>query len=127
MNQAATGIAESPRGLGKFFVSEFEVVTPQEAYDRLRNGISIKVPQAGAGSYRKFFEACGFVNVEAFETCSSAGDWSFLLQDGPDGMWYPAVQSNRYPYAGFEYSVNEHLFAPSREELLDLLKAHYGW
>lgn len=115
--EQATGIRENPFGLGKYYGGARnnggrvtpggeEIDSKEDAYDLLRDGVSIEVPNAGAGSYREFFESLGFTKVEPWETCSSAGDWTFAVKDGEHGDWYPAFQSNRYPYHGFEYSVN---------------------
>lgn len=117
MAEQATGCNANPFGLGIYYGGSRntkglvtpggdELTTPEEAYDLLRSGVSIEVPNAGAGSYREFFESIGITKVEQWDTGSSAGDWSFVVQDGKGGDWYPAFQSNRWPRHGFEYSIN---------------------
>ncbi len=117
--EQATGIAENSHGLGKFFRHGGDEVTPQKAYDLLREGQSIEVPNAGAGSYGKFFTGVGFSEVRNVENMSSAGDWTHAVKDGAEGDWYPAFQSNRYPYHGFAYSVDFNQPFPSFESMCE--------
>jgi len=115
-DEQATGIVENPHGLGTFYTGRWndnghvqpgdDELTPQEACGWLLEGHPVAVPNAGAGSYAEFFEACGFTEVEVFQNGSSAGDWTFCVRDGPEGAYYAAFQENRYPRHGFEYSVN---------------------
>ena len=127
--EQATGIAESPHGLGALYTAPWndhgtvrpggeKIETKEAAYDLLRVwGRGIAVPNAGAGSYYQFFEELGFTGAESIETCSSAGDWTLAVKDGEEGDWYLAHQSNRYPHHGFIYSVDfEHGF-PTVEAL----------
>ncbi len=115
--EQATGIAEQPHGLGALYTAPWndngtvrpggeKIETKEGAYDLLRDGRGVAVPGAGAGSYYQFFEELGFAEVQSVETCSSAGDWTLAVKDGEDGDWYLAYQSQRYPYHGFNYSVD---------------------
>lgn len=115
MAEQATGIAENPNGIGQLYagpinrkglVSDpgFEINSAPDAYNWLRDGGCVAIPNAGAGSYRKAFEAIGFPLCKVFEQSSSAGDWSFAVHDG--NSWFCASQSNRYPRHGFNYSVS---------------------
>lgn len=117
--ELATGVSQSGKTLGKYYVCESLHVTPRTACDMLRDtrAASIHVPNAGAGSYREFFTSLGFTEVQALQQFSSAGDWSFAVQDRPAGMWYPATQTNRYPRHGFEYTVDFNLGFSSVDEL----------
>jgi len=85
--------------------SEGNELTTKQAYDFLREGGAVSVPNAGAGSYREFFKSLG-LEVEVVEQSSSAGDWTFAVKDGDEGDWYVASQSNRYPRHGFDYCVD---------------------
>ena len=106
--EQATGLAQTRRGLGKYYVSESLAVSPRTACDMLRDGraVCIHIPNAGAGSYREFFTSLGITEVQVVDHTSSAGDWVFAIKDGAEGMWYPAFQTNRYPRHGFSYSIN---------------------
>lgn len=117
--EQATGVSQSGKTLGKYYIRESLHVAPRTACDMLRDGraASIHVPNAGAGSYREFFTSLGLTEVQVIEQCSSAGDWSFAVMDGPAGMWYPATQTNRYPRHGFEYTVDFNLGFSSVDEL----------
>jgi len=103
--EQATGIAQRKKSLGKYYVSESLAVSPRTAYEMMRRGqaISIHLPNAGAGSYKEFFESLGLDTVQAVDLTSSAGDWSFAVKDG--AFWYPATQTNRCPRAGFSYCI----------------------
>ena len=119
MAEEATGIAENPRGLGKLYGDGGFELTPEEAQDLLLKDECVSVPNAGAGSYTKFFTEIGkYQEVETIESGSSAGDWTFGVLD--DGVWYAAFQTNRHPYHGFSYSVNRELCADSFESLCKL-------
>lgn len=126
MAEQATGLAQNGR-LGTYYAGPINraghvsdpgtVVTPQEALEYLRDGGSVGVPNAGAGSYREFFTSLGFDEVKAIEQCSSAGDWTFGVRLGSD--WFIAAQANRFPHHGFNYSVCFETAAPSFKELCD--------
>ena len=99
MASAATGIY--PSGPGPVYTDKgVQSHSPEEAYDVLRNGGAIEIPNAGVGSYKRVFQGLGFTDVEAWNWTSSAGDWSFTLHDGEGGYWYLAFQENRYPRHG---------------------------
>jgi hypothetical protein len=121
--EEGTGIHENPHGLGKFYLSEDCTVTPTEAYDAMREGKEIEVPNAGAGSNRRFFQACGFTEIKDLNTGSSAGDWEFAAKDGPEGDWYVAFQRNRYPRHGFTYSVNFDMVFESFEQICKYMES----
>lgn len=106
--EQATGLAQTRKGLGKYYVSESLAVSPRTAYDMLRAGraVQIHVPNAGAGSYHEFFASLGLTEIRVVQDSSSGGDWTFAIKDGLGGMWYPAFQTNRYPRQGFSYSIN---------------------
>jgi len=133
MSEDATGIVENPRGIGKMYAGainrkghvtegEYEV-DQQKAMDYLLEGGEIVVPNAGAGSYGKVFEALGFKDWDDFETTSSAGDWTLVVFDGE--MWFPAFQSNRYPRCGFSYSVDFLRGWETKEEAFECMDKEY--
>jgi hypothetical protein len=122
--EQATGVRQHPAGIGQFYADDGREITPQEAYDIVREGAgAVEVPNAGAGSYRAVFQAMGFTDVEDWETGSSAGDWTLIVHDGEGGFWYPAFQENRYPRHGFRYSINVEMGAPTKEELFEILQS----
>ena len=123
MAEQATGIRGNPNGLGKYYADEHTVLTAEQAYDHMRAGEGVEVPNAGAGSYREFFTSVGFMDVESFDTGSSAGDWNFIVHDGVEGDWYPAFQSNRYPRYGFRYSVNFDEGCETKEQCIAMMAA----
>ena len=107
--EQATGCWEHRNGLGTVYavVSRHEGTKLNDALDIMEwmaDGSAIAVPNAGSGSYGKVFHMCGMVIANVFEQSSSAGDWSFAVYDGH--AWYPAFQTNRYPYHGFEYCID---------------------
>lgn len=115
--ETATGCFEAPGGLGKLYAGAINrqghVSVPghafdkaADAYDWLREGGEVDAPNAGAGSASKFFAALGLEKVETLDHTSSAGDWAFLIRDGEGGDLYVATQSNRFPRAGFSYSID---------------------
>lgn len=127
ISEQATGIPENPHGLGAFYsgpinrngnVSEpGEKLSMMEAQDWLREGGSVGVPNAGAGSYRNVFRALGFSDCRPLEQSSSAGDWTFAVFDGE--AWFIASQLNRYPRCGFLYSVSFDLGFPTWQAACD--------
>lgn len=130
--ETATGCNENPSGFGQLFTGGYNddgrchpggdpIATAADAYDVLRAGRTVAVPNAGAGSYAEVFESLGFTEVQDYETMSSAGDWTLVVRDGEGGDFYPAFQTNRYPHFGFEYSVDFEQGAPSFELLCELL------
>lgn len=124
-SEQATGIAQNPHGLGKYFADENTVLTPKQAYERLRTGEGdVEVPNAGAGSYKEFFRSLGFTEVEVWDWSSSAGDWTFVVKDGQGGDWYVAYQINRYPRYGMSYSLDPQWSSESKAELFAILQAY---
>ena len=120
----ATGCNANPHGLGKLYagpinrggmVSDpgYELTNLEEIQDYLFEGGSVGIPNAGAGSYRRAFEAMGFTDLEVISNGSSAGDWSFAVYDGM--YWKPAFQENRYPRHGFSYSVGTETFEAKKD------------
>lgn len=131
--EEATGIVQSTRGIGQLYagpinrkglVSDpgFEINSAPDAYNWLRDGGCVAIPNAGAGSYRAAFDAMLFPKCEVFENMSSAGDWSFAVFDGES--WFPASQSNRYPRHGFNYSVNFDWSFSTKEECFEFMAAN---
>lgn len=116
--EQATGCAGNRAGLGKYYNNQGSELTAEEAQDELLEGGYVEVPNAGAGSYRRFFEAMLFEDCKAMETTSSAGDWTLAVKD--NGTWYAAWQSNRFPRHGFSYSIDRMCSADSFEELCRL-------
>jgi len=117
--EEATGCRQHPKGLGKFYRKGGIEVTPAQAKGLLLEGEAIEVPNAGAGSYSYFFQACGFEETEVIEQCSSAGNWTFAVKLG--AVWYPAWQTNRYPHFGYSYAVNETISCISAEAVAAIL------
>ncbi len=128
--EQATGIAENPHGLGTLYTAPWndngrvtgggdEIETKEAAYDLLRAGRGIAIPNAGAGSYKQFFTELGFTEAVSFQNSSSAGDWVLAVKDGSEGDWYLAFQTNRYPSHGFEYAVDFDMGFPSFEVLCE--------
>ena len=115
--EAATGIDQPGRSLGTFYQRGGFVVERKEAADLIQE-TGIEVPNAGSGSYREFFRLLGYVEVCAFDTTSSAGDWAFAVKD-KDGDWWVATQENRYPGHGFTYRVNGDRSFPDKELLIE--------
>ena len=118
MAEEGTGCCENPRGLGKYYADEHTILTPEQAYDRLRDGKSVEVPNAGAGSYQEFFKSVGLTEIDTFECCASSGDWSFTVQDQEGEWWYAAFQNNRHPGYGFKYSVDFHCGFKRKKDLM---------
>ena len=78
-------------------------ITDEEAAQLLLKE-EIHDPNAGAGTYRRFAERIGFVQVKVFDQTSSAGDWTFIVSSDNE-TWGILYQENRYPYHGFKYSL----------------------
>lgn len=119
LEEAATGMHEQATGLGKFYARGGDLLSLCEAEHTLMSGESVEVPNAGSGSYRKFFALTGFDEVKVIDNSSSAGDWSFGVRRGK--RWYLADQSNRYPHYGFRYAVNINRPAKSFQQICEYL------
>jgi hypothetical protein len=107
--ESATGIAESPGGIGTLYSDEGKPLADVAAASVLiRVGNLIEAPNAGAGSYLRFFSVLGFEEVQVADSMASSGDWSFAVKDSKrkTRQWRPASQENRYPYHGFKYHVS---------------------
>lgn len=99
----ATGCNANPHGLGKLYADGGEVVSVTKAKRLFRDGKSIEIPNAGAGSYNKVLAMLGYKRVEVVDWTSSAGDWTLAIRTA-DG-WKPVSQENRHPYHGFRYAL----------------------
>lgn len=101
--EQATG-CRATTNKGQLYLTGEIKVTDAEARTHFDTGGVIHDPNAGAGSYRSFLERLGFnLGISAFETGSSAGDWTILVELTPD-VWTLMSQENRYPFHGFRYS-----------------------
>lgn len=116
----ATGLPENPHGLGQFYIQGGKPVTARQAAGLLWSGKVVEVPNAGAGSYSRFFETLGFEEVQPLETGSSSGDWTLAVKAGD--YWHATWQNNRYPYYGFGYRLAVDKYASSLSELRTLLE-----
>jgi hypothetical protein len=120
MAETATGISESRNGPGPFYDDNGIPLTTDQARILFTDGDGVKVPNAGAGSYRSIFQSFGFMEVEDIDTSSSAGDWAFAI--GDSDFWYLAWQEHRYPYHGFRYTSDPRLSFGTLAELLEYVK-----
>ncbi|MBP8115639.1 MAG: hypothetical protein KAY50_09800 [Chitinophagaceae bacterium] len=115
--EESTGIVESKSGIGTLYENGGGELSMDEAKNKILNGGSVEVPNAGSGSYNEFFcQICEFNEIKVIDWGSSAGDWSFGVRNGE--VWYWAGQSNRYPGHGFEYNINPHWPHNSFENLI---------
>lgn len=100
MAEQATGIVErAPEG-GPFYDDKGNKVSDTAAKHLFRNGKTVALPNAGAGTYRTAMERLGYKKVELFDSTSSAGDWTLELTKS-----LMVSQSNRYPHCGFNYML----------------------
>lgn len=81
----------------------------KEAAAAFLAGDGVHVVAAGAGSYKRVLESLGCRFVEVYDWTSSAGDWTFVVQDAY-GRYRLAFQSNRYPRYGFRYGLGSESF-----------------
>jgi hypothetical protein len=112
MAEEATGIVQS----GKLVLYDDRdecIIDAETATKIVREGHTVSVPSAGAGNWLEVFGMLGFKKAHSFNTCSSAGDWSFGIKD--DDGWRAAWQENRYPYYGFRYSVGGAIYKTEDE------------
>lgn len=119
MAESATGCV-GRSNLGAFYANGGAELTPEAARAAILEGKAVEVPNAGAGSYARFFQALGFSEVRTVETTSSAGDWMLAVRNNLTGCWHPAWQSNRYPRHGFSYNMEEANSFSSYEELVEM-------
>ena len=119
MAESATGIRQATSHLGRLYTKGGFGIAPIEAQSRIRDGEAIEYPNAGAGSYYEVFKQLGFNQVEMMDSMSSAGDWTFAVQDREG--WRMAWQTNRYPYHGFAYSVDKRTW-----ETLEIATDYYN-
>jgi len=98
MCEDATGCRQQ-NGIGKFYDDKGNEITLTEARRVFREGKTVEVPNAGAGSYREVLKLLGYKKVEVEDWTSSAGDWTFRIR----GRF--VCQENRYPYHGFRYGL----------------------
>lgn len=130
--EQATGCAENRHGIGQFYAGPINSngmtsesgspLTTEQAKDYLWSLGQVAVPNAGAGSYRQVFADLGFPTVKVWDWTSSAGDWTFLVFDGEN--WFIAWQENRYPRAGFNYSIESNRPFSQLEELQNWIIDH---
>ena len=99
--EQATGCSQHGN-IGKFYDNTGCEISIKYARKIFRQGNTVEVPNAGAGSFREVFKMLGYKKVDVYEWSSSAGDWTFILR----GKGY-ACQENRYPYHGFRYGLCE--------------------
>ena len=98
--EQTTGIKERVAGGGLFYDDAGHAISDAAARRLIRQGEAVESPNAGAGSYREIARRLGFKRVYVEDWTSSAGDWCFNVQGGR-----LLFQYNRYPYAGFRYSI----------------------
>jgi len=98
MCESATGIKQG-KTLGTFYDNKGNEITTKEARQLFRQGETVEVPNAGAGSFREVLKLLGYKKVDVYEWCSSAGDWTFRIRG------HYVCQENRYPYHGFRYGL----------------------
>lgn len=124
--EQATGCYEHPAGLGSVYDRHGQAISWEAAQDIfLERFDAIEVPNAGAGSYRKVFQALNYTEVELLESSSSAGDWTFMAFDGC--YWDVVFQTNRYPRHGFSYSRHMDLIGfTDKDRLLQVYVAYCG-
>lgn len=107
--ELATGCPENPSGIGKGFDNKGEVL------EKLEGATITEFPNAGSQSYDEAFRLMGYPHVVELQTCSSAGDWDFLVSKDKR-EWKNASQENRYPYSGFKYLIGRTALS-SKEEI----------
>jgi len=100
MCEDATGCKQS-NGIGKFYNNKGNEITIKEACQLFRQGETVEVPNAGAGSFREVLSLLGYKKVDVYDWTSSAGDWTFIIKG------HYVSQENRYPYNGFRYGLAE--------------------
>ena len=98
--EQTTGCRERVRDGGRFYSSNGEEISDTVSRRAVREGETVELPNAGAGSYKEVARRLGFKKIEVDDWTSSAGDWCFKLQGGRF-MW----QENRWPYSGFRYNI----------------------
>lgn len=111
VSEQATGCYQ--KGKLKFMDVNGELSINRAKLRLLRND-EVSVPSAGAGSYKEVFEALGYLEVQAIEMCSSAGDWTLAVRNIYG--WQLAWQENRYPYYGFRYGIDLQVYGFSTIE-----------
>jgi hypothetical protein len=102
--EQATGYVATMEDGGPFYIGDGRGggvrLADHEAAKHIRTGEPVEVPNAGAGDYREIAQRLDLGKVEVVDWTSSAGDWTFRLEDG-SGLF----QENRYPGHGFKYSI----------------------
>ena len=121
MEEEATGISASPGR--QLYARGGTKLDDEAAAEALRRGETVEAPWAGASSYRDVFERLGFKIGTVIDQCSSAGDWSMLVQNEADELFYVACQFNRHPRCGFSYAVDTQRVFGSEEEMLATFEA----
>ena len=98
--EQATGCRERVRDGGRFYSSNGDEISDTEARRAVREGETVELSNASAGSYRGVARRLGFKKIEVEDWTSSAGDWCFKLKGGR--FMY---QTNLWPQSGFCYSI----------------------
>ena len=98
--EQTTGIKERVAGGGLFYDDAGHAISDSMARRIIRKGETVESPNAGSGSYKEIARRLGFTKIGVADWGSSAGDWCFNVQGGR-----LLFQYNRYPYAGFRYSI----------------------
>lgn len=98
--ESATGIRQQ-KTLGIFYDDRGNEIGITKARQLFRQGETVEVPNAGAGSFREVLKQLGYKKVDVYDWTSSAGDWTFRIRR------HYVSQENRYPYHGFRYGLCE--------------------
>jgi hypothetical protein len=102
--EEATGCARAAGPLRLYDDSDESEISHEQAARVLLDGDVVAWPSAGAGSYTELARALGWEVERVLDWTSSAGDWQILLSIPEKGQRV-LVQTNRYPYHGFKYTV----------------------
>jgi len=91
---------ECRQNVDHFYSHDGSELSDTAARRAVRDGESVGLPNASAGSYREVARRLGFKKIEVEDQTSSAGDWCLKLRGGRF-MW----QTNQWPYSGFRYVI----------------------
>ncbi len=96
-------------GLGSIYDDRGNRISVTTARKLFRQGETIEIPNASAGSFKTVLEMLGFnrKKIEVEDWSSSAGDWTFIIHMNKK-YWIYVNQENRYPYHGFRYAMGEY-------------------
>ena len=98
--EQTTGCRERMRHGDRFYSRSVGELSDTAARRSVREGESVELPNASAGSYKEVARRLGFKKIEVEDWTSSAGDWCFKLKGGR--FMY---QTNLWPHSGFRYSI----------------------